>query len=43
MADVSKNEPIDLDSVYAEIMTKLEALGLRVEALEEARYYEQSR
>ena len=39
---VKKNNvnSIDLDSIYTEIKIKLEALDLRLEALEEAKYNE---
>ena len=40
MVNNKKNESVDLDSLYTEIKNKLEALGLRIEALEEAKYYE---
>ena len=40
MVNNNKNNPVDLDSLYAEIKNKLEALGLRIEALEEAKYHE---
>lgn len=43
MVETNKNEPIDLDSLYAEVKRKLEALDLRVEALEEAKYHEQQK
>ncbi len=40
MVKKSGGETIDLDSLYAEIKSKLEALDLRLEALEEAKYNE---
>jgi hypothetical protein len=40
MVNNKNNDSLDLDSLYAEIKNKLEALNLRVEALEEAKYYE---
>lgn len=40
MVNTKKSEPADLDSLYTEIKTKLEALDLRLEALEEAMYNE---
>ncbi len=43
MVDTKNKESVDLDSLYAEIKNKLEALDLRVEALEEAKYYESNR
>lgn len=40
MVNNKKNESVDLDSLYVEIKSKLEALGLRIEALEEAKHNE---
>ena len=40
MVNNKKNESVDIDSLYVEIKNNLEALGLRIEALEEAKYNE---